>query len=579
MAKAVSTKKPYSVVREVNAPAVMRDGTTLMGDVYRPDAQGRFPTIVTRTAYDKSRTDIKYYDERGYRLAERGYVYVVQDIRGTHASEGEFRPCAFRADHFDPEDGYDTIEWAAALPWSDGKVGTVGSSYDGWTQWALAHTRPPHLVAMMPQAIDASTRDQELGGVFRLRQWLYWAIGTLAPDQRARDKVHWGAKTGAESKSQWIERDLYKWLWYLPLMEIPDDVMYGIGPNWRNKLAHLNQDMFGFLEKHRDIEVPALITTGWFDQQNPAIKNFTGMMENGRTETARNETRLIVGPWKHTGDEWDRHTGQVDFGPEAERSFYDTVDHWFSHWLKGENSGVAEWPRAQIFVMGANRWRAEDRWPLAGTRYVDYFLHGGGCANTPAGDGLLSEQPPGESAPDSYTYDPRDPVMSLFPTPTSGLVPMDQRPLDGRQDILVYSTPPLEEAVEVVGDITVKLWAASSARDTDFTVKLIDVYPDGFALMLCYGILRARYRDGLDSPSLIEPGKPYEFTIRVNATGNLFKPGHRIRVDISSSDFPNFDRNHNTGGDDYAESTLVTAHQTVFHDQARPSRIVLPVVS
>ena len=578
MAKRESARETFGVVRESNVPAVMRDGTVLKADVYRPDASGRFPTVVTRTAYDKSRTDIKYYDERGFRLAERGYVYVAQDIRGTHASEGEFRPCAFRSDHFDSEDGYDTIEWAASLPCSDGKVGTVGSSYDGWTQWALAHTRPPHLVAMIPQAIDANTRDQEMGGVLRLRQWLYWAIATLAPDQRARDQVQWGAKTGAEAKFDWTMRDINKWLWYLPLMEIPDDVMYGIGHHWRIKLSNLTQDMFGFQEKHRDIEVPALITTGWFDQQNPAIKNFTGMSKNAMTETARNETRLIVGPWRHTGDQWDRTTGQMDFGPEAQRDFYETVDQWFRHWLKGEDSGVPELPRAQIFVMGANRWRHEDQWPIPKTKYTDYFFHSGGHANTSAGDGVLSKEPPVESPPDSYVYDPRDPVMTLYPSAGGGFVPTDQRPLDGRQDILVYSTPPLEEAVEVVGDVTVKLWAASSAEDTDFTVKLIDVFPDGFALMLCYGILRARYRESYDEPSLIKPGQVYEFTIQVNPTGNLFKPGHRIRVDISSSDFPNFDRNHNTGGNDYAESTLVSASQTVFHDQSRPSRIVLPVI-
>ena len=220
--------------------------------------------------------------------------------------------------------------------------------------------------------------------------------------------------------------------------------------------------------------------------------------------------------------------------------------------------------------MGANRWRAESEWPLARTAYTDFYLRGGG--------GVLSQEPPGEEPADRYEYDPRDPAMTLF-SPAGQQEPHDLRALNGRKDILVYSTPPLERPLEVTGPITVKLWAASSAPDTDFFARLVDVWPGGFAQELSYGIVRARYRESFDRPSLIEPGRTYEYTIRLNPTSNLFKAGHRIRLDISSSDFPNFDRNHNTGGDDYAEATLVTARQTVFHDRARPSRVVLPVIA
>ena len=578
MALKEKTKKTYGVVEEKNVSALMRDGTTLKADIYRPDAQGRFPTIVTRTAYNKGRTDNPYYKNRGLNLAARGYVYVAQDIRGTYASEGEFFPCTFRADHHDTEDGYDTIEWAASLPWSTGKVGTVGSSYDGWTQWELAHARPPHLAAMIPQAISASTLDQEMSGVLRLGQSLRWLACNLAPDQIVRDDVPWGPRTWGDAGKLWTERDREKWTWFLPLMEIPDDAFYGMGDHWRKWLADRGTDNFDFLTKLRKIEVPAFITTSWFDQQVNALKLFSGMSKDAASETARNETRIMVGPWRHTGDDWDRTVGQVDFGPEAERDFYETVDQWFSYWLKGDDTGIQNWPRAQIFVMGANRWRTEDEWPLPNTKYTDYFFHSAGNANTVAGDGVLSQAPPNESPPDKYVYDPRDPAMTMFPASGGTHIPMDQRPLDGRQDILIYATPPLEQGVEVTGNVTVKLWAASSAKDTDFTVKLIDVFPDGFSLELCYGIVRARFRESYDKPSLIEPGKVYEYTIVVNPTANLFKPGHRIRVDISSSDFPNFDRNHNTGGDDYSESTLVSASQTIFHDQARPSRIILPVI-
>ena len=269
--------------------------------------------------------------------------------------------------------------------------------------------------------------------------------------------------------------------------------------------------------------------------------------------------------------------GEVDFGPEASRDFLDTADRWFSRWLKEETNEVDEWPPIQLFVMGANRWREESEWPLARTAYTDFFLHSGDNTGASPGGGVLSQQPPDEESADRYEYDPTDPAMTIF-SPGGQQEPHDLRALDGRKDILVYSTPPLERPLEVTGPITVRLWAASSAPDTDFIARLVDVWPGGFAQELCYGIVRARYRESFDRPSLIAPGRVYEYTLRLNPTSNLFKAGHRIRLDISSSDFPNFDRNHNTGGDDYAEAALATARQTVFHDRARPSKVTLPVI-
>ena len=500
-------KKSYSVAVEKDIAVPMRDGTVLRGDVYHPDNKGRYPTIVTRTAYNKSRIDTRYYEERGRNLAERGYTFVAQDIRGTYASEGDFFPCTFRGDHHDTEDGYDTIEWAASLPWSTGKVGTVGSSYDGWTQWELGHAKPPHLTAMMPQAIAASTLDQEMSGVLRLGQSLQWMVVNLAPDQIVRDDEPWGPRTWDDAKQLFTERDRNKWTWFLPLMEIPDEAMYGVGHHWRKWLGERGRDNFDFLTKLRKIEAPAFITTSWFDQQVNALKIFSGMSENAASETARSQTRIMVGPWKHTGTDFVRTVGKVDFGPEAERDFYQIIEQWFGHWLKGEDTGLDEVPRAQIFVMGANRWRHEDKWPLPNTRYTDYYFHSGGNAHTVAGDGVLSTRPPVESQPDGYVYDPRDPVMTIYPSGGGSHEPADERPLDGRRDVLVYQTPPLEEDVEVTGNIVVKLWAASSAPDTDFAVKLVDVWPDGFSMKLCYGIVRARFRESYENPTMIKPGR------------------------------------------------------------------------
>ena len=541
-----------------------RDGTVLRSDVYRPDAPGRFPTLLSRTPYDKRRDDENYH-----KLAERGYVVVVQDVRGRYASDGEFKPGFFSSEHCDAEDGYDSVEWAAALPWSNGKVGTIGGSYVGWTQWELAHMRPPHLAAMMPQAIAADLLDREMGGVLRLGRVLWWTVNTLAPDQRVRADAPSGPRTTDEAERLWADRDRSKWLWYLPLMDIPDDAMFEMSERWRGWLRDHATDHFGFSEKHERVAAPALITTGWYDQQIGAVEHFTGMRRNAATETARTQTRLIVGPWTHAAYTLDGRVGEVDFGPEATTDYFDLADQWFSYWLRGESNGVDEWPAVRLFVMGANRWRTADDWPIPGTSYRDLHLAAGG---------RLTWDAPGDELHDEYDYDPRDPVMTLY-SPAGQQEPHDLRALDGRPDVLVYTTDPLEEPVEVIGPVTMRLWAASSARDTDFVVRLADIWPSGFAQELSYGIVRARYRDSFDHPTPIEPGAAYEYNIRLNPTANLFKPGHRIRVDVTSSDFPNFDRNHNTGGDDYSESTLLTARQNIFHDSTRPSRIILPVVN
>lgn len=563
-----------STVEEKDLSATMRDGTVLRADVYRPELDGKYPTLLCRTPYDKKRES---YVEVGHGMASRGYVVVVQDVRGRYASEGEFKPGFYSADHCDAEDGYDSVEWSARLPWSTGKVGTFGGSYDGWVQWELAHTRPPHLETMFPSVIAANLLDRELGGVLRLGRVLEWTINSLAVDTGRRMGAQWLPESPVEARRLWVERDRHKWLWYLPLMEIPEDVMPGMDDLWKRWLEDHATDHFRFLEKHRLVDVPVLSLTGWYDQQIGTIKHFTGMVENGMTERARKNQHLIIGPWTHTLADLGRKVGEVDFGPQACQDYYEIADQWFSRWLKGEENQTREWPPIRLFVMGANRWREEREWPLARTKYTDFYLHSGGSANTAGGDGLLSRERPRKQPADEYAYDPRDPVMTLY-SAAGQQEPRDQRVLDGRKDVLVYATPPLEEPLEVTGPVVVRLWASSSARDTDFVAKLMDVWPDGFVQELCHGIVRARYRDSYEQPSLIDPGEVYEYTIQVNPISNLFRSGHRIRLDISSSDFPNFDRNHNTGGDDYREAVLQVARQRIFHDADRPSRVILPII-
>lgn len=570
----MNDRKYFPTVKQTNVPGTMRDGTVLRSDIYRPDTDRKYPVLLCRTPYDKS---AKKQTDIGPKLAERGYVVVFQDVRGRYASDGEFCPGFFSADHCDSEDGYDTVEWAAGLSWSNGKVGTFGNSYDGWLQWELAHTRPPHLVCMLAGGITANLLDRELGGVLRLGRVIDWTINNLSVDTAKRLGSRWKEKTNEEASRLWVERDRSKWLWYLPLYEIPEQAMPGMGQHWRAWLEDHATDHFRFQEKHREIDIPVLSISGWYDQQIGTIKQFSGMVKNGRTSHARKNQRLVIGPWTHTLLNLDRRVGDIDFGPDAEWNFYDLADEWFSRWLKEEGSGEPEWSPVQLFVMGANRWRSEEEWPLRRTQYLDYYLNSDGHADMPMGEGWLSLEPPTDGAPDEYVYDPRDPLMTLY-TPAGQQAPLDQRQLDGREDVMVYQTPPLEEEVEVTGDIEVFLWASTSARDTDFVAKVIDVWPDGFSQELSHGIVRGRYRESFENPTLLEPNRPYLFRIQVNPTSNVFKKGHRIRLDITSSDFPNFDRNHNTGGDDYRESILEAARQKIFHDASRPSRIVLPVI-
>ena len=564
----------YKITLESNVEAAMRDGVVLRADVFRPDVEGKFPVILERTPYDKG---AERFHEKGAKLAERGFLYVVQDVRGRYGSDGEFMPGFFSGDHMDDVDGYDAVEWAASLPWSTGKVGTTGGSYDGWTQLELAHTRPPHLNATMPQLICANLLDREMSAVLRLGRVLWWSINTLAPDQRVRDNAPTGPRTLDEAEELFLSRDRGKWYWYLPLLEIPDDAMYGIGPHWRKWLNDHATDHFGFEGKHRSMAVPTLTQTGWYDQQVMSIKNFTGLKENAATGLARSNQYLIVGPWTHDGTDWPTKLGDMDFGPEAHIDYYDITSQWYRRWLYDEEDAIANWPKVRIFVMGDNTWRNEEDWPLARTRYVPYYLHSEGGAASVEGDGTLSGKPPGEEPADEYVYDPRDPVMTLYQQ-RGQHEPLDQRALDDRRDILRFATPPLQQEVEVTGHIRLKLYAASTACDTDFVAKLLDIWPNGFAQELCYGIVRARYRESFENPSLIEPGMVYEYDIAINPTSNVFKRGHRIRLDVSSSDFPNFDRNHNTGGNDYADATLVAARQTVLHDAARPSHVILPII-
>jgi putative CocE/NonD family hydrolase len=384
-----------------------------------------------------------------------------------------------------------------------------------------------------------------------------------------------GPKTKAEAAKLWKDGEDKRLLHFLPWLELEKLVFEDEDEPVKDWLRAPHRDPWRLLDGCPEISVPNLDIVGWFDHCNDSIELHRAMRRVGKTETARDGQRLIIGPWSHTGHGSSK-VGGVDFGKSAALDVVQTEVRWFDHWLKGEANGVSKDAPVRIFVMGANKWRDEQEWPPDRAKMQTLYLDSGGKANTPAGDGRLVTQA-AAAAQDSYRYDPMDPVPTLW-TASMFTVPADQAPVAKRQDILVYQSEPLAAPMEVTGYPEVILHAASSAPDTDFFAKLIDVAPDGTNRDIASGMVRARYRDSLDKPKLLTPGEVVEYRIRLRPTSNEFRPGHRIRLDITSSDFPNYDRNHNTAADPNADAKLEVAEQTIHPGGATASRLILPVI-
>jgi putative CocE/NonD family hydrolase len=561
------------VALERDVECVARDGTILRADVYHPGDGGRYPTLLNRTPYGK--LEPRYVSD-AHTLVRRGYTVVIQDQRGRYASDGEYRwMFRDRLETFDAEDGFDAAEWAARLPWSNGQLGTWGHSNASWLAWMLASAQPPALKAIMASGMCQNLLSMNFG-IFETGRRLEWTY-LMAADARRRAGEPFGPFTAAEATERWNTVERGKYIWWLPLGEIPGSVFSTLNEPLQAFHQAQNKEFMRFGELHGRITAPVMLMTGWWDRLIGTIDNYVGLVANGPAHL-RGQHRLIVGPWVHDVTQFTRHCGPLDFGPEAEWPYADMISRWYDFQLKGIDNGLAGEAPVQLFILGENTWRGEHEWPLARTRYTEFFLHSRGRANTRAGDGWLSVEPPADDEPpDRYDYDPRDPLMSLMRGDAQA-APVDQSPHDHREDVLIYQTPRLTEDIEVTGPIVLRLWAASSCPDTDWTAKLAVVLADGLCVNLTYGIMRARYRDGFDKETLIEPGKPYLYEIKLNPTGILFKAGQRIRLSVSSSDFPNFDRNHNTGRDYWSDTELRVAQQTVFHAGDRRSCLILPVI-
>jgi uncharacterized protein len=569
-----------TVERQTDVSATMRDGSKLMADIYRPKEPGSYPIILMRLPYNKDAAQTYVY-AAPQAYASHCYIVVIQDVRGQYKSGGEFY--TFRDEG---ADGYDTVEWAAALPGSSGKVGMYGFSYVGATQWLAAVQRPPHLVAIVPAQTSSDYYDgwSYEGGAWSLAFEESWPLTTIALSamRRSGDQSLLDQISGAASNLP----ELYR---HLPFADYlgPSKAGAKIAPYYIDWVTHDTRDdywkQWSIRTRYRDVQVPALNFAGWYDVfLKGGIENFLGMRKMGDGEKARNGQRLLIGPWIHFP--WTEKVGEIDFGPQARNPVDILQLRWFDYWLKGVANGVDREKPVRVFVMGANKWREADDWPIPGTVFKEYYLQSLGQANTRYGNGSLAlTKPAGDQPTDHYRYDPANPVPSVGGhsccTPEVAPVgPYDQAKTEERSDVLVYSTSPLEMSVEVTGPVQLMLYAASSAPDTDFTAKLVDVHPDGKAYNLSNGIIRASSRQSLEHRAPIEPGKVYNYTIDLWPTSNLFSAGHQIRVEISSSNFPHYDRNLNTGAKLGTSTEMITADQTILHDADHPSRLVLPIV-
>lgn len=573
----MAERATLTVEREL--PVAMRDGTTLYADVYRPAGVGPYPTLLTRTPYDKG---LRGPTPFVVRAATAGYAVVVQDVRGRFTSEGEF-------DAFVNErrDGYDTLEWLVSQPWCDGQIGMFGGSYVGLTQWQAALSGHEALKAIVPVVTASDYHDgwAYQGGAFELQFNLSWTLSVLAANTVIRktglySDAHESLLTAVDGMTEEFAR--------LPLDDHPNLKIYA--PYYHDWIEHADYDDYwaglDVSTGYERLTVPALNIGGWHDIfLGGTIENFASMRAGGGSEAAR-QSRLLIGPWNHGGMAAGNPIGDIDFGARSTGGYIDADGlhlRWYDRWLRGLDNGMTEEPPVRVFVMGSGRWREDESWPLPNTDWQDWFIHSGGRANSLNGDGGLSRDAPGSEPPDSFVYNPRNPV----PTCGGGLCcnavfslggAFDQRAVEAREDVLVYSSEPLAQPLEVVGPVKVVLYAASSAPDTDFTAKLVDVAPCGFARNLTDGIIRARYRNSMSEPELLTPGEVVEYGIDLWATANTFLAGHRIRVEISSSNFPRFDRNPNTGEQPGRSVEMVSALQTILHAGEHPTRIILPVI-
>jgi putative CocE/NonD family hydrolase len=574
-----------NVLIEKDVAATMRDGTVLRADVYRPADDERHGVLLLRTPYNKDvSTGSNFLDP--VRAASQGFVVIIQDTRGRWASDGEdfylFR------DEF--HDGYDTVQWAAGLPYSNGNVAEHGVSYGANTSWQTAIARPPALRAIAPsQSPDYFLEGHQWLTRSGTLQWgmiVNWSLRSIGPGQLYRQMQR------GEDPSKLFDQladdldDYDRWIRHVPMETFPparldDPDFLGFFHNVLHRRLPQPWDRLDVSRRVSEITVPALTVAGWYDVLLGAdIEYYQTLRDHAGSDVARAESRLLIGPWSHSN--FVNFIGDVDFGMRSSSGSMDLREdlttfllRWFGHWLHDTPADLAELPRARVFVMGINRWADFSDWPPPGVRAEPWYFQAGG--------GLSPRPPDTDGGSSSYLYDPVDPC----PTVGGGLVlpgtippgPKDQRVILGRRDVLSFTSEPFERELTLAGPVKVLLHATTTATDTDWMAKLCDVDSNGRSLNLCDGILRASYRDGSGVPSAVTPGAVLEYEVDLWATAAVIAPGHRIQVIVTSSDFPRYDRNPNTGASLVDTTGTVPALQTIHHDGLHASHVVLPVLS
>ncbi|MGD0359898.1 MAG: CocE/NonD family hydrolase [Bryobacteraceae bacterium] len=566
----------FEVTVQAAASVPMRDGVKLATDLYLPQTDSKVPVILIRTPYKKEMDEIQ-----GRYYARRGYAVAIQDCRGRFGSAGVWEPFLNEA-----KDGYDAIEWLAAQPWSNGKAGMIGGSYVGWVQWWAASQHPPHLVTIIPNVAppDPFYNIPYEHGAFFILGAIWWAdiLESKATGDLSGVAL---SKIGGKKYGQLLRA--------LPVIDLDKAVLGKENPYWRQWIQHPVDDEWwapaDFLDKLKDVNIPAFHQSGWFDGDGIGTKlNYLQMKEYGHAHQ-----KLTIGPWGHT-DTAARKLGEHDFGPQAIIDLQRDYLRWFDYWLKGIDNGITKEPLVSIFVMGSNQWLHGDTYPLPATKFTKLYFSGDGKANTSKGDGRLTFEEPATGAhPDKYLYDPGNPT----PTPDFYETTEEQdkqvrsqdekeKEAEGhhqkvtaeRQDILVYQTEELREPLTFAGPVSATLYASSSAPDTDWFVSLVEIEKDGKTFSLAAGKLRARFRNSVHKPAPLKPGQIYEYKLDLWHTGITVPAGHRLRVEVASAYFPMFSRNLNTGGHNETETKFVPAHQVVYHDRQHPSHVLLPVI-
>ena len=540
-----------------DAMVAMRDGTRLATDVYLPEGEGPFPAILTRLPYGKTEPYC-YMPVIADYWVRKGYAAVVQDVRGKWGSEGLFEPNLAANE---VPDGHDTIDWIAQQPWSNGRVGMWGESYYGFTSYCAAASGHPALACAAPGDISLDRYSITYrAGCLQLNTVGTWAISMT--DQTYQD----------------LSQLDY---WHLPLADMARAA--GVTSSYfENVVANPVPGPFwgehSVLKGYDSIRIPVLHWGGWYDLYlGPNIADWRRMAANNE---GAGHQHLFIGPWDHSGSADKVHrVGLLPVADGTAEARWDTFCAFFDHYLAGMNNGFGAKGPVRYYVMGADIWRDAETWPPTGTETVAWYLHSDGSANGLDGDGCLDTRAPGDETPDRYDYDPNDPVADTLEIDCYSIAGQmgDRRPVEQRADVLVYTGATLTYDLEVTGPILAHLHVASSAPDTDFTVALVDVFPDGRATLIQDGILRASYRHGTDDIAPLEPGCPCKLTVDLWSTSYLVKAGHRLRVEVSSSCFNRYDRNLNTGGPNGRAAIARIAHQTLFHDAERASCIMLPI--